>query len=88
MSKKKKKNSNYNQSTYVPPQPDQTPAPKTGPKRMAVTARRWSAWIVLFSVILTQLTGNTLEDAAAMGMFIIAGLLYAISLVLERKYKW
>ena len=55
---------------------------------MAVTAIRWSAWIVLFSVILTQLTGNTLEDAAAMGMFIIAGLLYAISLVLERKYKW
>ena len=88
MSKKKKENSNYNQSTYVPPQPDQTPAPKTGPKRMAVTAIRWSAWIVRFSVILTQLTGNTLEDAAAMGMFIIAGLLYAISLVLERKYKW
>ena len=88
MAKKKKKNSNYNHSTYVPPQPDQSPTPKTGPKHMAVTAIRWSAWIVLLSVILTQISGNTLEDTAAMGMFVIAGLLYAISAILERKYKW
>lgn len=88
MAKKKKKNGNYSQSTYVPPQPDQSPAPKTGPRHMAVSAVRWSAWIVLISVILTQITGNALEDAATMGMFVIAGLLYAISVVLERKYKW
>lgn len=55
---------------------------------MAVTAIRWSAWIVLLCVMLTQLTGNTLEDTAALGMFVIAGLLYAISVVLERKYRW
>jgi hypothetical protein len=88
MAKKRKKNSNYNHSTYVPPQPDQSPAPKTGPKRMAVKAIRWSAWIVLLSVLLTQLTGNNLEDTAAISMFVISGLLYAISAVLERKYKW
>ena len=55
---------------------------------MAVKAIRWSAWIVLLSVLLTQLTGNNLEDTAAISMFVISGLLYAISAVLERKYKW
>ena len=88
MSKKKKKNSNYNHSTYVPPQPDQSPTPKTGPKHMAVTAIRWSAWIVLLSVLLTQLTGNRLDNVTSICMFVISGLLYAISTVLERKYKW
>lgn len=85
---KKKKNSNYKKETPVS-NPTNTPAKSPrGPKRMVVTAVRWSAWIVLLCVILTQLTGNTLEDAAALGMFVIAGLLYAISMVLERKYKW
>lgn len=83
---KKKKNSNYKRS--VPISPPASTSSQNDPKRLAVTAIRWSAWIVLLCVILTQLTGNPIEDAAALGMFIIAGLLYAISIVLERKYKW
>ena len=83
---KKKKNRNYKRSAPMPP-PANASSPNN-PKRMAVTAIRWSAWIVLLCVILTQLTGNPIEDATALGMFIIAGLLYAISIVLERKYKW
>lgn len=43
-------------------------------------------WVIC--VILTQITGNTMEDMATLGMFAIAGLLYAISLVLEKKYHW
>ena len=85
---KKKKNSSYKQTSSAP-SPENTPAPpKSSFKRTVVTAVRWSAWIVLLCVMLTQLTENTLEDAVALGMFVIAGLLYAISIVLERKYKW
>ena len=85
---KKRKNSNYKQnSPRMAPENAFTP-PQKGPKRTIVTAVRWSAWLLLFSVILTQLTGNMLEDMAALGMFVIAGLLYAISLVLEKKYHW
>lgn len=69
-------------------QTETTPTPQSGLKRMVVTMVRWSAWITLLSVLLTQLTGNMLEDRLALGMFVIAGLLYAISMVLERKYKW
>lgn len=57
-------------------------------KRKILMAIRWSAWIVVLSVIITQLTGKPVEDAAALGMFLIGALLYAISMVLERKYKW
>lgn len=85
---KKKKNGNYQKNASVPNSANTSNAPQSGPKRMAVTAIRWSAWIVLLCVMLTQLTGNTLEDTAALGMFVIAGLLYAISVVLERKYRW
>ena len=57
-------------------------------KRKAVTAIRWAAWILVLCLLLTQLTGNTPGDLATLGQFVIAGLLYAISVVLERKYKW
>lgn len=43
--------------------------------------------LVLF-LLLTQLTGNAPGDLATLGQFVIAGLLYAISVVLEQKYKW
>lgn len=39
-------------------------------------------------LLLTQLTGNAPGDLATLGQFVIAGLLYAISVVLEQKYKW
>lgn len=57
-------------------------------KRTIVAAVRWSAWILVLCLIVTQLTGQTLDDTSALGLFVIAGLLYAISVVLERKYKW
>ncbi|MCQ4864646.1 hypothetical protein [Pseudoflavonifractor phocaeensis] len=57
-------------------------------KRTILTALRWSAWLVVLSVIVTQVSGNVLEDTLTLGMFVIAALLYMISLVLERKYKW
>lgn len=57
-------------------------------KRKAVTAIRWAAWILVLCLLLTQLTGNAPGDLATLGQFVIAGLLYAISVVLERKYKW
>lgn len=63
-------------------------APAGGLKRTIVTAVRWSAWILVLCLMVTQLTGNMLDDASALGLFVIAGLLYAISMVLERKYKW
>ena len=86
---KKGKNSNYKPRTgRAAPESSFAPREEKGPKRIAVTAIRWGAWMVLLSVILTQLTGNTLADKAALGMFVIAGMLYAISLVLERKYHW
>lgn len=86
---KKGKNSNYKpQTRYVAPESCFAPQRERSPKRIAVTAVRWSAWMILISVILTQLTGNTLADKAALGMFVIAGLLYAISVVLEQKYRW
>lgn len=43
---------------------------------------------MVLSVIVTQVSGNVLEDTLTLGMFVIAALLYMISLVLERKYKW
>ncbi len=68
------------------------PVPKSdsgrGLKRKAVTAIRWAAWILVLCLLLTQLTGNTPGDLATLGQFVIAGLLYAISVVLEQKYKW
>lgn len=57
-------------------------------KRKVVTAVRWAAWILVLCLLLTQLTGNALDDLTTLGQFVIAGLLYAISVVLERKYKW
>ena len=85
---KKRKNSNYKPDTpRVPVQNGPVPQQK-GPKRTIVTAVRWSAWILVICVILTQITGNTMEDMATLGMFALAGLLYAISLVLEKKYHW
>lgn len=84
MSKKK----NQSKKKTALKQTETTPTPQGGLKRMVVTMVRWSAWITLLSVLLTQLTGNMLEDRLALGMFVIAGLLYAISMVLERKYKW
>ena len=59
-----------------------------GLKRKAVTAIRWAAWILVLCLLLTQLTGNAPGDLATLGQFVIAGLLYAISVVLEQKYKW
>lgn len=84
---KRRKNSNYHQDT---PQsaPQQTERSATPLKRTLLKAVRWSAWMVLFCVIITQFAEKPLEDGLAFGMFIVAGLLYAISVVLERKYKW
>ena len=77
MSKKKKK-------TQPVPESDSG----KGLKRKVVTAIRWAAWILVLCLLLTQLTGNAPGDLATLGQFVIAGLLYAISVVLERKYKW
>lgn len=77
MSKKKKK-------TQPVPESDSG----RGLKRKAVTAIRWAAWILVLCLLLTQLTGNAPGDLATLGQFVIAGLLYAISVVLERKYRW
>lgn len=77
MSKKKKK-------TQPVPESDSG----RGLKRKAVTAIRWAAWILVLCLLLTQLTGNAPGDLATLGQFGIAGLLYAISVVLERKYRW
>lgn len=77
MSKKKKKT-----------QPVQESDSSRGLKRKAVTAIRWAAWILVLCLLLTQLTGNAPGDLATLGQFVIAGLLYAISVVLERKYRW
>lgn len=44
--------------------------------------------ILVLCLLLTQLTGNAPGDLATLGQFVIAGLLYAISVVLEQKYKW
>ena len=86
---KRGKNSNYKQTpTFVGAESDLQYQKKSGPRRTVVAAVRWSAWIVLISVILTQLTGEMVEDSVALGMFIIAALLYGISVVLERKYHW
>ncbi len=57
-------------------------------KRKILLAVRWSAWIVLLSVILTQIMEEPIPDRQALGMFVIAALLYAISIVLEQKYRW
>jgi len=57
-------------------------------KRKVVTAVRWAAWILVLCLLLTQLTGNAPDDLTTLGQFVIAGLLYAISVVLERKYQW
>ncbi len=57
-------------------------------KRKILIGVRWSAWITLLSVIVTQMAEQPLEDKVALSMFVIAGLLYAISMVLEKKYKW
>lgn len=57
-------------------------------KRTIVAAVRWSAWILVLCLMVTQLTQQMLDDTSALGLFVIAGLLYAISVVLERKYKW
>lgn len=59
-----------------------------GLKRKAVTAIRWAAWILVLCLLLTQIAGNAPGDLATLGQFVIAGLLYAISVVLEQKYKW
>lgn len=77
MSKKKKK-------TQPVPESDSG----RGLKRKTVTAIRWAAWILVLCLLLTQLTGNAPGDLATLGQFVIAGLLYAISVVLERKYRW
>lgn len=77
MSKKKKK-------TQPVPESDSG----RGLKRKAVTAIRWAAWILVLCLLLTQLTGNAPGDLSTLGQFVIAGLLYAISVVLERKYRW
>ena len=77
MSKKKKK-------TQPVPESDSG----RGLKRKAVTAIRWAAWILVLCLLLTQLTGNAPGDLATLGQFVIAGLFYAISVVLERKYRW
>ena len=53
-----------------------------------LTALRWSAWLVVLSVIVTQVSGNVLEDTLTLGMFVIAALLFMVSPVLERKHKW
>lgn len=53
-----------------------------------LTALRWSAWLVVLSVIVTQVSGNVLEDTLTPGMFVIAALLFMVSPVLERKHKW
>lgn len=74
---KKKKNS----------QPVQESDSGKGLKRKVVTAIRWAAWILVLCLLLTQLTGNAPGDLATLGQFVIAGLLYAISVVLEQKYK-
>ena len=88
MAKKRKHKTARQQTSHSAPESHFTPREEKGPKRIAVTAIRWGAWMILLSVILTQLTGNMLADTAALGMFVIAALLYAISLVLERKYHW
>ena len=64
------------------------PAPVNPIKRKILIGVRWSAWIVLLSVIITQMAEKPLADKEALAMFVIAGLLYAISMVLEKKYKW
>ena len=70
------------------PQPPQESEVGKDLKRKVVTAVRWAAWILVLCLLLTQLTGNAPDDLTALGQFVIAGLLYAISVVLERKYKW
>ena len=77
MSKKKKKT-----------QPVQESDSGRGLKRKAVTAIRWAAWILVLCLLLTQIAGNAPDDLTTLGQFAIAGLLYAISVVLEQKYKW
>lgn len=65
------------------------PSPSSGGwKRTVVAAVRWGAWAVLLCALLTQIAGSPAEDAVLLGTFVIASLLYAISLVLERKYHW
>ena len=82
MSNKKKKSTDKKQ---VAP----APAGNTALiKRKILIGVRWSAWITLLSVIVTQMAEQPLEDKVALSMFVIAGLLYAISMVLEKKYKW
>lgn len=77
MSKKKKN-----------PQPVPESDSGRGLKRKAVTAIRWAAWILVLCLLLTQIAGNAPDDLTTLGQFVIAGLLYAISVVLERKYRW
>ncbi len=77
MSKKKKKT-----------QPVQESDSGKGLKRKAVTAIRWGAWILVRCLLLTQIAGNAPDDLTTLGQFVIAGQLYAISVVLERKYRW
>lgn len=69
-------------------QPVQESDSGKGLKRKAVTAIRWGAWILVLCLLLTQITGNAPDDLTTLGQFVIAGLLYAISVVLEQKYKW
>lgn len=69
-------------------QPSQESDAGKGLKRKAVTAIRWAAWILVLCLLLTQLTGDAQGDLATLGQFVIAGLLYAISVVLEKKYHW
>lgn len=69
-------------------QPPQESDAGKGLKRKAVTAIRWAAWILVLCLLLTQLTGDAQGDLATLGQFVIAGLLYAISVVLEKKYHW
>ena len=69
-------------------QPAQESDAGKGLKRKAVTAIRWAAWILVLCLLLTQLTGDAQGDLATLGQFVIAGLLYAISVVLEKKYHW
>ena len=84
MSNKKKKSSGAGSKKAVPVEVSRVALIK----RKILIGVRWSAWITLLSVIITQMAEKPLEDKVALSMFVIAGLLYAISMVLERKYKW
>lgn len=59
------------------------PGPGNSIRQILMSVTRWSAWILVLCLIIMQLTENMPDEATALGLFVLAGVLYVFSAVLE-----